>query len=490
MQHHNNQTSLFLYRVGDFMSSLPPILSEDTSCLVAVEQMRQSSARELLVEDSGGFVAGILLSTDLLQHMTSSDNPAAKITTIIRKPIPTVCEDEPLFRALFLMRHWHLKYLPVVDAKKRPTGMLQLENFLDPLLGKQMPWVESIGNEEKTGDLRRARNSQAELVSVLLEQQVPAGEILAVLTRLNDEVYGRVLERSMQTLAEQGWGDPPVAFAVMVTGSAGRWESLLGPDQDNGFILADYPDRDYRHVNNYFYQLAESMTRQLDEAGIPLCIGQIMASNHAWRKRFSEWQTQMLGWLHKPSVASATLFDIWIDFRCVFGDYRLVDRLRNCLTEQAPRHHGFFQELEALQFDHEVAITPLRTLKRENRPGEYGHRKIDIKRKGIRPLVEGVRILALRKGNGATETLARLAFLRECNGLSLDLADALEDAFQFLNGLLLKNQLKDYQQGKHPEVYVAPGALQGQEKAQLKASLRTVSRLRSMVHTEFTAELF
>jgi signal-transduction protein with cAMP-binding, CBS, and nucleotidyltransferase domain len=452
--------------------------------------MRRDSLQELFVKDSNGYLVGALNRDDLLQQMNFADNPAAPIGSMVRTPMPSVCEDEPLFRALFLMRHWHLNYLPVVDVAHRPTGMLHLENFLDPLLGKQMPWVESIGNDEQTGDLRQVRDSQAELVSVLLEQRVPSGEILAVLTKLNDEIYRRVLEQSIHGLAEQGWGDPPVAFAVVVTGSAGRWESLLGPDQDNGFILADYPDSDYRRVNNYFYKLALYMTRQLDEAGIPLCIGQVMASNHAWRKRLSEWQTQILGWLHKPSTASATLFDIWIDFRCVFGNYQLVDALRDSVTAQTPRHHGFFQELEALQFDHEVAITPLRTLKRENRPGEYGHRKIDIKRKGIRPLVEGVRILALRRGNAATETLARLAFLRECSGLPWDLADALEDAFHFLNGLLLKTQLEDYQQGRHPDIYVAPEALQGREKSQLKASLRTVSRLRSMVHTEFTAELF
>lgn len=490
MQHHSNQTSLFLCRVGDFMSSPPPVLSDNTACLAAVEHMRRDSLQELFVKDPNGYLVGALNRGELLQHMTFADNPAAQIGPIVRTPIPTVCEDEPLFRALFLMRHWHLTYLPVVDSENRLTGMLQLENFLDPLLGKQMPWVESIGNDEQTGDLRQVRDSQAELVSVLLEQRVSSVEILVVLTRLNDEIYRRILKQSIHALAEQGWGNPPVAFAVVVTGSAGRWESLLGPDQDNGFILADYPDRDYRRVNNYFYKLALCMTHQLDKAGIPLCIGQVMANNHAWRKRLSEWQAQMLGWLRKPSVASATLFDIWIDFRCVFGDYQLVNALRDCVTAQAPRHHGFFQELEALQFDHEVAITPLRTLKRENRPGEYGHRKIDIKRKGIRPLVEGVRILALKRGSAATETLARLAFLRECNGLPWDLADALEDAFQFLNGLLLKNQLEDYQHGRHPEIYVAPEALQSREKSKLKASLRTVSRLRSMVHTEFTAELF
>jgi CBS domain-containing protein len=311
-----------------------------------------------------------------------------------------------------------------------------------------------------------------------------------VLTTLNDELYRRVLEQALGEMIEHGWGPPPVPFAAVVTGSAGRWESLLRPDQDNGFILANYPDEQYPEINDYFYQLADRMTVGLDAVGIPLCIGYVMANNHAWRKRLQEWQTQFLRWMSKPSVASTTLLDIWIDFRHVFGDPGLTEQLRHSITENIPRYHGFLRELEVLQFDHDVAITPFRTFKRERSPGQEGHRKIDIKRKGLRPLLEGVRLLALRAGVAATETLKRLAVLRQQSVLQAELADAIQDAFICLTELLLREQIRAQRENRLPGAYVALETLSPWERRQLKEALRTVARLRSTVHMEFTAEVF
>ena len=63
----------------------------------------------------------------------------------------------------------------------------------------------------------------------------------ALVNALNDDITRAVLGQSLATMEAAGWGEPPVPFAVLVMGSAGRAESLLHPDQDNGFILADHP---------------------------------------------------------------------------------------------------------------------------------------------------------------------------------------------------------------------------------------------------------
>ncbi|MEZ5582734.1 MAG: DUF294 nucleotidyltransferase-like domain-containing protein [Candidatus Competibacteraceae bacterium] len=368
--------------------------------------------------------------------------------------------------------------------------MLLVEDVLTPLLGKQLALVESIATDHTLAELAQAKQSQVELAAVLLEQRVPPPEIMAVLTTLNDEIYRRVLGQALEEMAQHGWGEPPVPFAAVVTGSAGRWESLLRPDQDNGFILANYPDELYPRINDYFLELANRMTVGLDNVGIPLCIGYVMANNHAWRKRLREWQAQFLNWMRKPSVASTTLLDIWIDFRHVFGDGDLTQQLRASITDNIPRYHGFMRELEVLQFDHDVAITPLRTLKRERLPGQEGHRKIDIKRKGLRPLLEGVRLLALRAGVAATETVKRLDALKRQNVLQAELADAVQDAFICLTELLLREQIRAQQEDRLPGAYVAPETLTPWERRRLKEALRTVARLRSTVHMEFTAEVF
>jgi len=483
------QTSLFVRQVKDFLSPLPPLVTENTTCLEVAQLMRQTTNPQVLVSNSDGRLIGIINSWDLHQ-VTFATDVTVPVQLLMTQPVHTASEDLPLYQAIADIRRHNLCYLPVVNQQYHPIGMLYTENILMLLLGEQLTLADSIANDHTFDDLFRAKQTQADLAAVLLAQHVPATEILTVLSKLNDEIYHRIMEQSIQELQMQGLGTPPVAFAVIITGSGGRFESLLNPDQDNGFILEDYPDELYPQVNDYFYELANHMTIRLDQAGIPFCKGHMMASNHAWRKRLSEWQSQFLGWLRKPALASTTLLDIWIDFRCVFGSPQLAETLRHFTTTAIPPHFGFLRELEFQQFDHDIAITPFRTLKREHLPGQEGHRKVDIKRKGLRPLMEGVRLLALREGLTTTETLTRLSILRERGVLNPDLADGVANAFGFLNELLLRTQLQDFRAGRTPGAYLEPKLLSTRNFKHLKEALRTVTRLQGMIHMEFTAELF
>ena len=484
------QTCLFTTRVGDFISPLPPVVDMDSPGQAVVEQMRQEGAVRSLVRGPDGHLIGVFSASDLLRWTPCQGEPALPVGQLMTPIARPAAVDLPLFRAVTLMRQQSLEALPVVDAQGRPLGVLVLSSLLEPLLGGQLSLAAVIAQDQTPADLHRARQAQFELAAVLLEQHAPPPDILAVLSRLNDEIYRCILAQAMAEMAAQGWGQPPVPFAVVVTGSGGRCESLLGPDQDNGFILQDYPDALCESVNDYFYELAARMTQRLDAVGIRLCSGYMMATNPSWRKRLSEWQAQLLGWLRKPSLASTTLLAIWVDFRCVSGDYRLAEVLRDFATNHIPQHYGFLRELELLQREHDVAVTPLRTFKCERQPDQGGRRKVDIKRKGLLPLMEGVRILALRDGIRALETMVRLTALQERGTLKAELADAVQDAYIFMTGLLLRQQLQDHSAGRHPGAYVAPEALSRRDRQRLNESLRTVIRLRGMVHMEFTGELF
>ena len=68
-------------------------------------------------------------------------------------------------------------------------------------------------------------------------------------------------------MAATGWGEPPVTFALIVMGFVGRCESLLAPDQDNEFILADYADVEHSRIDAYFVPLAERFIDQLNAIG-------------------------------------------------------------------------------------------------------------------------------------------------------------------------------------------------------------------------------
>ena len=121
--------------------------------------------------------------------------------------------------------------------------------------------------------------AHAGLATVLLAAGEPAMDVIALINALNDDITVAVLRQAVAAMAEAGWGEPPVPFAALVMGSAGRGESLLNPDQDNGFILADHADSERESVDRFFIALAQRFTRGLEQAGFPLCAGVVMATN-------------------------------------------------------------------------------------------------------------------------------------------------------------------------------------------------------------------
>src|SRR4029450_10209289 len=115
--------------------------------------------------------------------------------------------------------------------------------------------------------------AQANLAAVLLAAGEPAMDVITLINALNDDITAAVRRHAGLPTPEPGGGGPPVPFAVLVMGSAGRGESLLNPDQDNGFILADHADSENESVDRFFIELARRFTRGRRQGGFPLCGG-------------------------------------------------------------------------------------------------------------------------------------------------------------------------------------------------------------------------
>ena len=138
-------------------------------------------------------------------------------------------------------------------------------------------------------------------------------------------------------MEDEGWGGPPVPFCLIIMGSGGRGENFLYPDQDNGFILDDYPDSDHTRIDRYFIELAERFNKDLDVVGFPLCRGHVMACNPLWRKTRSQWREQIQHWGRRRHNIAIQLSDIFFDFRGVFGEVQWALELRRAVTDMIRR---------------------------------------------------------------------------------------------------------------------------------------------------------
>jgi signal-transduction protein with cAMP-binding, CBS, and nucleotidyltransferase domain len=335
--------------------------------------------------------------------------------------------------------------------------------------------------------LHQVKNAQVEVAEALFAEDVPAPDVQSLLTQINNDIYRRVLELSVKEM-ESKQGKPPVKFCAIVMGSGGRGESFLFPDQDNGYILEDYPDADHDVVDPYFIELAERMTRVLDELGISLCRGFVMATNPLWRKSLSQWGRQVRGWLSISNSFAISLSDIFFDFNSVYGMHELADKLRADVTAVVKRQHLFLKEMQHTRSDLGVALGFFGRLMPNRSGPHYG--KLNLKHHGLLPLVSSIRLLALREGIPDTGTLARINALHAHGVLTANEQDYLIGSFHHITKLMLRQQINDFKADRKVSAYVPVRALTGRDRDMLKNTFRAIEQLRGRVKAELTAEIF
>ncbi len=271
-------------------------------------------------------------------------------------------------------------------------------------------------------------------------------------------------------------------------GSGGRGESFLFPDQDNVYILEDYPDADHDVIDAYFIELAERMTQALDGLGISLCRGFVMATNPLWRKSLSQWSQQVRGWLSISNSFAISLSDIFFDFNSVYGMHELADKLRDDVTKVVKRQHLFLKEMQHTRSDLGMALGFFGRLMPDRSGPHRG--KLNLKHHGLLPLIASIRLLALREGVPDTSTLARINALHTNGVLTVSEQDYLIGGFHHITRLVLRQQINDFKANRKVSAYIPMQALTSRDRDMLRNTFRAVERLRGRVKAELTAEVF
>ncbi len=465
-----------------------PVMGSDGDSHEAIRLLRVHGQGGVVVLGPQRHVVGIVTGHDVIAMHSYRASAGVPVETIMTSPVHITRPEDYLYQSIAAMRRHDVRCLPVIDDSGEMAGTLHLQQALaisfSPDLELMDEMTRAIGHE----DLAGVRKAQITAARLLLRNGSPARDVQAVLNHANREIYHRVTLSATEELRAEGWGAPPVPFEVIVMGSGGRRESFLFPDQDNGFILDQYPDEKHSSVDAYFVELARRLTDALNSAGIPYCRGAVMATNPLWRKRLDQWHRQLGYWLSRPSSATLRLADIFFDFQPVYGQGRLATALRQRLTQTVPRHHAFLQMMERIQENHGVALGLFRRLSPDSEAGLQSGR-LNLKYHGLLPLVEAIRLMALREGIATTATVERIEGLYEKGVLNADEREYLCAAFEHLTALVLRQQLEDYEARLPVGAFVPPESLSRRERALLVEGLQAITRLRARVHSEFTGAI-
>ena len=273
-----------------------------------------------------------------------------------------------------------------------------------------------------------------ELVKNLLDSGVGMRMISRRITLVSDLVIGRLLRLAVAEL-----GSPPATFAFLVLGSDGREERTLGSDQDSAIVYADGAPGDPDAVHAWFHSLGARVCRWLEGFGVHPCVGRMMASNPRWCAPLSEWEGMFGGWIAGPEPRELLDFQVFFDFRAVYGDKQLAGRLRSFITDKLAGEPPFFLHLARDSLDRRLPPLfeggILRDLLRTGSP------TVSLKDAMI-PFVSFARLYALRHGVEATNTLARLEALRDRGVLKQPFYGDCTSAYSFLAQARLEMQVE------------------------------------------------
>lgn len=460
------------------MLTEPPVVVATATLDAAVATLREADPSAVIVVDAEGRAIGLVdaATPDIMGAVSRGDTAA-------------LCRDDVLLHeAVRQLRRERRTALGVVDAAGKPVGLLTADAAMAPLL-------RSADDLLTDGPWTAARRTS--LAAALLQDgQDPVG-VQTALSGLDDGVMQRTIEACMQAMRADGWGAPPVAFAVLIMGSGGRRESFLHPDQDNGFVLADYADELHDTIDRYFIELATRYTAALDAAGVPLCRGFVMATNPVWRKTISQWESQVAGWALSASPQAVLNADIFLDFRTITGvtapaggapyDAGLGERLRASVLRICAEFPLLLKQVAWEHVQRGVPVGLFGNLLPDHGDTE-SHRHggtIDLKLRATMPLIGLVRMLALRHGVAATATLERLRALIQDGYVSREFGSLLIEDFHTVAGLRLRQQVSDHAAGRPIGNQLRLAELSERDRARLVQAFRSIDTLRKVAAQAF-----
>ena len=454
-----------------------PVVCEETQPVAqAAALMRASRVGSVIVIDGAGRPIGILTSQDALGALADGaggDTVAARMT---REPLALPAH-ALAYEAALLMTARRIRHVLVTDGGRLIGLVSERDLFALQRLGLGEMTME-IRLAEATGVLAGLAAEIRKLTVRLVEQGVAAEQLISFVTALNDRLSQRVIEivRKRHDLERISW-------CWLAFGSEGRLEQTFSSDQDNGLLFTAHDDAPPESVRKRLLPFAHEVNQALDACGFPLCKGNVMASNLELCLSLEEWHANMAAWIESSPPKALLGAVICFDFRPVYGDGSLAERLRAWLLEMTRRQPAFLRRMAENALRAQPALGRLGGFAADGGPGAEG--TIDLKAHGARIIIDAARIYSLAHMVAQTNTVERLRAARSAIGMSQAEADAAVEAFLAIQALRLRIQSRAPGADPGLQNRVDPARLGRLEVTQLKEALHIARELQERLALDY-----
>jgi CBS domain-containing protein len=460
--------------VGPLIRRSPVVIDPSSPVGDAARVMAREHVSCLLIPSREGL--GILTDRDLRSRVVAEGRgPDTPVVEVMTPAAVTISETTLAGDALLQMLEGGFHHFPVTAEDGSLLGVVTDTDLMG--VGRDTPFAVKAAIE-RAGDpagVSSAGRAIPEVVSSLMDASADPVDVGRVVALIVDAMTRRFLELGIADL-----GDPPTAWSWLALGSAARHEQAIGTDQDHAmaYRLDDEPAEE---VDAYFARLAELVAAGLEEAGIPRCRAEAMATNAALRRPLPAWVDRLQDWMRDLGPVGSEQLSIVLDFRGVAGPLDAQEAL-DAVVRTAPSHPGFTRQLSKRALDLRPPTGFFRDLVVEAR-GEHAG-TLDIKHGGTTIVSNLARAYAIGSGLTAKRTIPRLLESERGGVIDEETRVALSEAFRFLWHIRLQHHVVRHRAGAAPDDHLDPAVLGPLARQGLKEAFRSIARAQKALALE------
>ncbi|KAA3436092.1 DUF294 nucleotidyltransferase-like domain-containing protein [Rufibacter hautae] len=457
--------------------------SSSTPIYTAARIMAEHKTSCLFVKNEVGQIAGYITDITLRDNVVAAqEDVRGQAKEIMDNPIVSIRKDAYVYEAILLMFRTKTRYLLIEDDGEY-IGMISRSKLLSDQAQSPFVFIQSVKLARSGNELRDKWQRVPEIVMQLLLRGAKSEIINQVITTVADTIAQKVIEEVIAIC-----GPAPAKFVFMVLGSEGRKEQTLKTDQDNAIVYEDKANEQRELVRAYFLKFADMVSEKLDYIGFSYCTGGYMAKNPKWTHSLSHWKRNYHEWMQEIVPETAIQFSTFFDCRYIYGDGAIMKELVSFLDEelQKPMPRLFYHMANnALQYE------PPLTFFKNIRTFTVGSQQVFDIKKAMTPIVDLVRVYALKNRIFKTNTGERIEALREAGVFSETQTQELLQSYYYLMGLRLRKQASQIMHDKsEPDNYLDIQSLTKIEQVTLKEIFKTISDFQLGIKVQFTNNLF
>jgi CBS domain-containing protein len=386
-----------------------------------------------------------------------------------------------VYEALLLMFRNKTRYLLVARGGEY-LGFISRNKLLAEQAQSPFLFIQGVKQAVSGRELKLRWQKVPDIVFQLLDRGVKPEIVNQVITTVADTIALKVIETVIQEM-----GPPPAKFVFVVLGSEGRQEQTLLTDQDNAIIYEDKANEHREEVRAYFLAFAEQVSDRLNGIGFSFCDGGLMAKNPKWTHSLSHWKRNYQGWLRESNPENVMRFAAFFDIRYLYGEADILDELRDFLDQELQKpleRFLHYMATNALQYQ------PPLTFFNNIRTFAVGDQQVVNLKRVMSPIVDLVRVFALKNRVFATNTGQRLGALRQLDVFSEKEYQELVQAYYYLMGMRLKKQATQMMHAKlPPDNYLDPKTLTKVERVTLKEIFKVIEDFQLKIKVNFAKML-